>query len=100
MYLLFQTGAATLIADTTLFIILQKRKKLFEAPQREKERMKKGSKKESRLFDVCILLFFGLFTAGLTSVLFYFYPVSVLTCQYVEPNQVNCCLEERAVGLI
>ncbi|WP_446007739.1 hypothetical protein [Candidatus Electrothrix sp.] len=37
---------------------------------------------------------------GLTSVLFYVYPVSVLTCEYVEPNQVNCRLEERAVGLI
>jgi len=33
-------------------------------------------------------------------VLFYVYPVSVLTCQYVEPNQVNCRLQERAVGLI
>ena len=61
--------------------------------------MKNRNKKESRFFDVCVLLFFGLFTAGLTSVLFYFYPVSLLTCQYMEPNQVDCRLEEKAVGL-
>jgi hypothetical protein len=62
--------------------------------------MKNRKKKESRVFDVIVLLFFGLFTAGITSVLFYVYPVSVLTCQYVEPNQVNCRLQERAAGLI
>ncbi|WP_339136461.1 MAG: hypothetical protein WGN25_01085 [Candidatus Electrothrix sp. GW3-4] len=62
--------------------------------------MKKGSKKESRVFDVCVLFFFGLFTVALTSVLFYVYPVSILTCEYVEPNQVDCHLQERAVGLI
>ncbi|WLE95430.1 MAG: hypothetical protein QTN59_12135 [Candidatus Electrothrix communis] len=62
--------------------------------------MKNRKKKESRLFDVIVLLFFGLFTAGITSVLFYVYPVSVLTCEYVEPNQVNCRLQERAIGLI
>lgn len=62
--------------------------------------MKNRNKKESRVFDVIVLLFFGLFTAGITSVLFYVYPVSVLTCEYVEPNQVNCRLQERAVGLI
>ncbi|RWX50977.1 hypothetical protein VU01_12371, partial [Candidatus Electrothrix marina] len=62
--------------------------------------MKNRKKKESRVFDVILLLFFGLFTAGITSVLFYVYPVSVLTCEYVEPNQVNCRLQERAVGLI
>ena len=62
--------------------------------------MKNRKKKESRVFDVIVLLFFGLFTAGITSVLFYVYPVSVLTCEYVEPNQVNCRLQERVIGLI
>lgn len=62
--------------------------------------MRPRKKKESRVFELCALSFFGLFIAALTSVLFYAYPVAVLTCEYVEPNQVNCRLEERAVGLI
>ncbi|WPD22545.1 MAG: hypothetical protein SD837_20455 [Candidatus Electrothrix scaldis] len=57
-------------------------------------------KKESRVFELCTLAFFGLFIAALTSVLLYAYPVSILTCAYVEPNQVDCRLQERAVGLI
>ena len=62
--------------------------------------MRTTGKKESRVFDILVLLFFGLFIAGITSVLFYVYPVSVLTCAYVEPNQVDCRLQERAIGLI
>ena len=62
--------------------------------------MRARKKKESRAFELSALAFFGLFMAALTSVLFYAYPVSFLTCEYVEPNQVNCRLEERAVGLI
>lgn len=62
--------------------------------------MKTRKQKESRVFELCVLGFFGLFIAALTSVLFYAYPVSVLTCAYVKPNQVDCRLQERAVGLI
>jgi len=57
-------------------------------------------KKRSDPFAIIILFVFGLVTGAITLVVFYVYPVSILTCRYVETEQVDCQLQERMIGLI
>lgn len=59
-----------------------------------------NEKKRSDPFAIIILLVFGLFTCAITLTVFYFFPVSILTCHYVEAEQADCQLEERMLGLI
>jgi len=59
-----------------------------------------NQKKRSDPFAIIILLVFGLVGGAITLVVFYVYPVSILTCRYVETEQVDCQLQERMVGLI
>ena len=59
-----------------------------------------NQKKRSDPFAIIILLVFGLVVGAITLVVFYVYPVSILTCRYVESEQVDCQLQERMVGLI
>ena len=59
-----------------------------------------NQKKRSDPFAIIILLVFGLVTGAITLVVFYVYPVSILTCRYVETEQVDCQLQERMIGLI
>jgi len=62
--------------------------------------LKRNKKKSSNLFTVIILLVFGSVTGAITLLVLYFYPVSILTCRYVETEQVDCKLQERMIGLI
>jgi hypothetical protein len=57
-------------------------------------------KKSSDLSAMIILLVFGLMTNAGTLLVFYVFPVSILTCRYVETQQVDCELQERMIGLI
>ena len=59
-----------------------------------------SQKKRSDPFAIIILLVFGLVGGAITLVVLYVYPVSILTCRYVETEQVDCQLQERIVGLI
>jgi hypothetical protein len=59
-----------------------------------------SQKKRSDPFAIIILLVFGLVTGAITLVTLYVYPVSILTCRYVETEQVDCLLQERMIGLI
>ena len=59
-----------------------------------------SNKKRSDPFAIIILLVFGLVTGVITLFVLYVYPVSILTCRYVETEQVNCQLQERMLGLI
>jgi len=58
------------------------------------------NKKRSDPFAIIILLVFGLAVGAITLVTLYVYPVSILTCRYVETEQVDCQLQERMIGLI
>ena len=58
------------------------------------------SKKPSGPFAIIILLVFGLVTCASTLLVFYVFPVSILTCRYVETEQVDCNLQERMIGVI
>jgi hypothetical protein len=59
-----------------------------------------NQKKRSDPFAIIILFVVGLVTGAITLVVFYVYPVSILTCRYVETEQVDCQLQERMLGLI
>jgi hypothetical protein len=50
----------------------------------------------NRTLAVAIISLFGV----LGMAIMYLFPVSILTCRYVEPKQVDCQLQERIVGLI
>ncbi len=58
------------------------------------------NKKRPDPFTIVILLVSGLFTCAITLTIFYFFPVSILTCRYVEADQADCQLEERMLGVI
>jgi len=64
------------------------------------EPWKMSQKKRSDPFAIIILLVFGLAVGAITLVTLYVYPVSILTCRYVETEQVDCQLQERMIGLI
>ena len=59
-----------------------------------------SQKKRSDPFAIIVLLVFGLATGAITLLVLYVYPVSILTCRYVETEQVDCQLQERMIGLI
>lgn len=59
-----------------------------------------SNKKRSDPFAIIILLVFGLVMGAITLLVLYIYPVSILTCRYVETEQVDCQLQERMIGLI
>ncbi len=59
-----------------------------------------SQKKRSDPFAITILLVFGLTIGAITLAVLYVYPVSILTCRYVETEQVDCQLQERMLGLI
>jgi len=59
-----------------------------------------SNKKRSDPLAIIILLVFGLAVGAITLVTLYVYPVSILTCRYVETEQVNCQLQERMIDLI
>jgi hypothetical protein len=59
-----------------------------------------SNKKRSDPVAIIILLVFGLVTSAITLLTLYVYPVSILTCRYVETAQVNCQLQERMLGII
>lgn len=50
----------------------------------------------NRTLALAIIFLFGV----LGIAIMYLFPVSILTCRYVEPKQVDCQLQERIVGLI
>jgi hypothetical protein len=59
-----------------------------------------NQKKRSDPFAIIILLVFGLVAGAIALVVLYVYPVSILTCHYVETKQVDCQLQERMLGLM
>ena len=59
-----------------------------------------SQKKRSDTFTIIVLLVFGLAISAITLLVLYVYPVSILTCRYVETEQVDCQLQERMIGLI
>ena len=59
-----------------------------------------SQKKGSDPVAIIILLVFGMVLGAITLVVLYVYPVSILTCRYVETEQVDCQLQERMIGLI
>ncbi len=59
-----------------------------------------SQKKRSDPIAIVILLVFGLVMGAIALVVLYVYPVSILTCRYVETEQVDCQLQERMIGLI
>ena len=46
------------------------------------------------------MLVVGLVIGAITLVVLYVYPVSILTCRYVETEQVDCQLQQRMIGFI
>jgi hypothetical protein len=50
----------------------------------------------NRTLALAIIFLFGVLGMAIV----YLFPVSILTCRYVEPKQVDCQLQERIVGLI
>jgi uncharacterized protein YpmB len=59
-----------------------------------------SQKKRSDPFTIIVLLVFGLVISAVTLLVLYVYPVSILTCRYVETEQVDCQLQERMIGLV
>lgn len=59
-----------------------------------------SQKKRSDPFTIIVLLVFGLVMGAITLLVLYVYPVSILTCRYVETEQVDCQLQERMIGLV
>jgi len=59
-----------------------------------------SNKKRSDPVAIIMLLVVGLVTSAITLITLYVYPISILTCRYVETAQVNCQLQERMLGVI
>jgi len=59
-----------------------------------------SQKKRSDLSSIIILLVVGLVIGAITLVVLYVYPVSIVTCRYVETEQVDCQLQQWMIGLI